>query len=101
MAHFTRGEKLFLAVAIAVAVAAGVFAWSNYSRAFPEAYLSFTVNRATSQPVAEGFLKGHAPKGEAALAGRRHAAIFRVDDEAKVYLERELGLEKLGELTRG
>jgi len=101
MGHFTRGEKLFLAAAVAVAVAAGVFAWSNYSRAFPEAYLSFTVNRATSQPVAETFLKGHAPKGEAALAGRRHAAIFRVDDEAKVYLERELGLEKLGELTRG
>jgi hypothetical protein len=100
MVHFTRGEKLFLAAAIAVAVVAGVFAWSNYTRAFPEAYLSFTVNRATSQPVAETFLAQHASKAAAALAGRKHAAIFRADDGAKVYLERELGLERLGALTR-
>ncbi len=100
MDRFTRGEKLTLAVALVVAVAAGVFAWTNFTRAFPEAHLSFTVNRATSEPVAETFLAEHAPAAAAALAGRSHAAIFRADDGAKVYLERELGLERLGELTR-
>ncbi|MDD5564701.1 MAG: type II CAAX endopeptidase family protein, partial [Thermoanaerobaculaceae bacterium] len=100
MDRFTRGERLTLAVALVVAVAAGVFAWTNFTRAFPEAHLSFTVNRATSEPVAEKFLAEHAPAAAAALAGRSHAAIFRADDGAKVYLERELGLERLGELTR-
>jgi hypothetical protein len=100
MSHFTRGEKLFLLGAVVLAVAAGVFAWANFTRAFPEASLTFTVNRATSQPVAEAFLRQNAPVAAAALTGRRHAAIFQVDDTAKVYLERELGLDTLGELTR-
>jgi membrane protease YdiL (CAAX protease family) len=100
MSHFTRGEKLFLLGAVVLAVAAGTFAWTNFKRAFPEAHLTFTVNRATSLPVAEAFLRQHAPAAAASLAGRRHAAIFQVDDRAKVYLERETGLETLGELTR-
>lgn len=100
MSHFTRGEKLFLLGAIVLAVAAGVFAWTNFKRAFPEAHLTFTVNRTSSEPVAEKFLRENAPAAAAAIAGRRHAAIFWVNDWAKVYLERELGLDTLGELTR-
>ncbi|HVN31507.1 MAG TPA: type II CAAX endopeptidase family protein, partial [Thermoanaerobaculaceae bacterium] len=100
MSHFTREEKLILIWAVVLAAAAGVFAWTNFKRAFPEAHLTFTVNRTSSKPVAEKFLRENAPAAAAALAGRRHAAIFQVDDRAKVYLEREVGLEKLGELTR-
>jgi membrane protease YdiL (CAAX protease family) len=100
MGHFTRGEKRFLLGAVVLAAVAGVFAWTNYSRAFPEAHLVFAVNRTSSEPVAETFLRQHAPEAAAALAGRMHAAIFQVDNTAKVYLERELGLAKLGELTR-
>jgi hypothetical protein len=100
MDRFTRGERLTLAVAVTVAAGAGIFAWTNFTRAFPEAHLSFTVNRATSEPVATAFLAEHAPAAAAALAGRRHAAIFRVDEGAKVYLEREVGLDRLGVLTR-
>ena len=101
MDRFTRGERLTLAVAMAVAAVAAVFAWMNFTRAFPEAHLSFTVNRSTSQPVAERFLREHAPVASVALADRRHAAIFEVEDGAKVYLERELGLERLGTLVEG
>ncbi len=101
MDRFTRGERLSIMTALVLAAVAGIFAWANFTRAFPEAHLSFTVNRGTSQPVAERFLQRHAPAAAKALPGRRHAAIFRVDDAAKVYLERELGLERLGELTRG
>ena len=71
MDRFTRGERLTLAVAIAVAAVAAVFAWTNFTRAFPEAHLSFAVNRSTSQPVAEAFLREHAPAASAALADRR------------------------------
>jgi membrane protease YdiL (CAAX protease family) len=97
---FTRNEKIILLVAAVVAAAAGVFAWANFTRAFPEAHLTFAVNRVSSQPVAERFLRERAPVAAAALSGRRHAAIFQVEDNAKIYLERELGLERFGELTR-
>ncbi len=100
MTTFTRNEKLILLVAAVAAAAAGVFAWTNFTRAFPEAHLTFAVNRVSSQPVAEQFLRQRAPRAAAALSGRRHAAIFQVEDDAKIYLERELGLERLGELTR-
>ncbi len=100
MSHFTRAEKTILVVALVLAAGAGVFAWTNFTRAFPEASLEFKVNRGTSQPMAEAFLREHAPAAAATLAQRRHAALFRVDDDAKVYLERELGLVKLGELIK-
>ena len=86
-------------MALAVAAVAGVFAWANFTRAFPEASLEFKVNRASSQPVAEAFLRSRS-NAAAARPYWRHAALFRVDDDAKVYLERELGLERLGQLTK-
>ena len=98
MESLTRNERMLLAAAVAIAVGAGVFAWMNFTRAFPEASLEFAVNRSSSLPVAERFLAEHAPRAASALTERRHAAIFRYDVDAKVYLERELGLERLGEM---
>jgi len=99
MDRLTRNDKVLLAAALAAAAVAAVFAWTNFARAFPEANLEFVVNRATSQPVAEAFLREHAAPASAAIAGRRHAAIFRYDTDAKLYLERELGLERLGAMV--
>jgi len=98
MERFSRGERLTILVAVVLAAAAGLFVWSNFTRAFPEARLAFAVDRAGSRAVAERFLRDHAPAAAGCL-DRRHAAIFRGDDEAKVYLEREVGLARLGELT--
>ncbi len=100
MEHFTRRELGVIGLFLVAAAGAGVFAWANFTRAFPEASLTFAVNRASSRPVAETFVRQHAPVAAAALAGRRHAAIFQVDGRAKLYLERELGLEPMAELVR-
>jgi len=100
MERFERRDIVLIGSFLAAAVVAGVFAWKNFTRAFPEASLTFTVNRATSRPVGESFLHRHAPAAAAAMVGRRHAAIFRVEGQAKLYLERELGLEGMGELIR-
>ena len=100
MERFTKGERAILAVFLVAAAAAGVFAWTNFAGAFPEASLDFRVNRSTSRPVAEAFLAAHAPKAAEALTARHHAAIFRVENDAKVYLEREVGLERMGELVK-
>lgn len=96
MEHLTRNERVLLIVAAVLAAIAGTFAWMNFTRAFPEANLQFSVNRSSSQPVAEAFVRSSAERAAPVLSGRRHAAIFGYDNDAKVYLERELGLEKLG-----
>lgn len=99
MERFTRRELTVIAVFVALAIAAGGFVWVNFSRAFPEAHLQFKVDRRSSEQVAERFLTNHAPPAAQFLKQAKHAAIFRVENSPKVYLERELGLAKLGELT--
>jgi membrane protease YdiL (CAAX protease family) len=78
----------------AVSLSVGV---KYFWRAFPEAAIEFRVNRADSLPLAQRFL---AERG-IHLEGYRHAAIFTYDDQAKVYLERTQGLERMNGLTRG
>jgi membrane protease YdiL (CAAX protease family) len=65
-----------------------------FYRAFPEASIEFQFTKDTSLPVAERFL---AAQG-ISTRDYRHASAFRYDDEAKVFLERELGLEKANAL---
>jgi len=65
-----------------------------FYRAFPEASIQFNVDKASSEPIALGFL---AAQG-ISLDGYRHAAAFLYDDETKVFLERQLGLKKANSL---
>ena len=66
------------------------FSVRNFYRAFPEASIDFKVSRADALNVAGKFL---ADQGYG-LAGYRQAAQFTYDEEAKTFLERELGLER-------
>ena len=86
-------------IGIVVAVAAGSLAIGvkYFWRAFPEAAIQFRVNRADSEPIGEKFLNERGTRRE----GYRHAAIFGFDDQAKVYLERSQGLERMNGLTQG
>ena len=74
-------------------VGAGV-AFKYFFRAFPEASVDFRVSRAAALEVARSFLtaQGHA------LGAYQSSIVFRVDDDAKTYLEREVGLEQANRL---
>ena len=63
-----------------------------FRRAFPEAAIEFRVNRSQARELGEKFLSR---RGKS-VAGSRFAGRFSVEEEPKVYLERELGLEKAG-----
>lgn len=67
-----------------------------FYRAFPEASIEFQVTRESSLPIAERFLAAQS----LSTGDCRHAAIFTYDDNAKVFLERELGLEKANDILR-
>jgi membrane protease YdiL (CAAX protease family) len=65
-------------------------AWRWFGRAFPEASIEFAVNRSESQDVAAEFLR----RVDLDPSAWRHAGVFGYDDDTKIFLERELGLER-------
>src|ERR1035437_4495599 len=66
------------------------FSVRNFYRAFPEASIDFKVSREDARVIAAKFLSDPGYR----LEGYRHAAQFTFDDQAKTFLEREVGLER-------
>ena len=90
MILFDRRDRAFIALCVLTILAGAAIFRVGFSRAFPEASIDFKVTR-------EEALRRGADALEArgfALDGTRALVIFDGDDEAKVYLERTLGLEK-------
>src|ERR1039458_422396 len=80
----------FLAICLLLLAASAWFSVRYFHHAFPEASIDFRVNRDDAGTGAARFLADHGYR----LAGYRHAARFSFDDNAKTFLERELGLEQ-------
>src|SRR6267378_2007111 len=64
------------------------------ARAVPEASVNFQISREEAQARAQKFVTG---LGENA-GGYESTIVFAVDDNAKVYLERQLGLQQANKL---
>src|SRR5262252_5763442 len=94
MERLDRRDLRFLGVCLAIIACGAVLTSALFRKAFPEAAIEFRVNRSQARVVAEKFL---AEQG-LSVAGARFAGEFDVDDTAKVYLERELGLERASAL---
>src|SRR5215472_13449524 len=95
--RLTRSDFRVIALVALVAAASLAVATKYFSRAFPEASITFKVNRDDSLPIAQQFLQARGFK----LNGYDHAAIFGYDDQVKLYLERTQGLENMNRLARG
>jgi membrane protease YdiL (CAAX protease family) len=89
-----RADLRFLAICLAVFALTTWFSVRYFYRAFPEASIDFRVNREQSLDLARRFLES---RGFVATS-YRHASRFQFDNEAKTFLERELGLEKANQL---
>lgn len=89
-----RGDqRLAVVCLLAVAIGAVVFL-KGFSRAFPEASIDFEVNREKAVETARAALVARGFD----VSGHRALVAFEVDDEAKVFLERTLGLSRANEL---
>ncbi|MGK2858998.1 MAG: lysostaphin resistance A-like protein [Thermoanaerobaculia bacterium] len=88
--RFGRSDLRFLIVCAALLAASVAFSVALFDRAFPEASIEFRVDQKSSRAVAETLLDelGYARDG------RMHAVRFQHDDDAKIFLERTLGLGK-------
>src|SRR5438045_1513729 len=75
-------------------VAGALFAYKYFFRAFPEASVNFQISREEALARAQKFVTG---LGEN-VSGYQSTIVFDVDDNGKVYLERELGLQQANRL---
>lgn len=91
---FGRSDVRFVALCLAVLVVGGGIGLWGFPRAFPEASIDFQVTREQAVAVAEKELIARGFD----VAGYRRLALFDHDDEAKVFLERTLGLAKANQV---
>src|SRR5690349_24847624 len=92
--RLSGSEKRVLLLWVALGIVGTIFAYKYFFRAFPEASVDFRVTRSEALQRAQGFVAG---LGEN-VNGYRSAIVFSVDDDAKTYLERELGLQQANQL---
>jgi len=92
--RLTSSDKRALLLWIVAGVIGALCAYRFYFRAFPEASVNFQVSREEALQRAQAFLTG---QGEN-LAGCKSAIIFDLNDDAKTYLEREVGLQQANQL---
>jgi membrane protease YdiL (CAAX protease family) len=94
--QLTRGDWLLIAACVAVA-AVSIFVVVNwFGAAFPEASIEFRYDRASSQQIADRVLAAQ----HIDTRGMKHSATFDSDDEARIFLERSLGLKKTNEILK-
>lgn len=89
MEKLNRKDVRFLIACLAVMVVGAAVTTILFKRAFPEASIEFRVNRTEAREAGEKFLRGLGRD----VTGSRFAGRFDLEEEPKVYLERELGLE--------
>ena len=88
-----KDYRLFVFCTIIAIVSLFVISRFFY-RAFPEASIDFRITRNQSKPIAEKYLSDLGFD----ITAFRHSAIFSYDEDAKTFLEKELGAEKANQL---
>ena len=92
--RLTSSEKRALLLWVAAGIVGLLFAHKYFFQAFPEAAVNFQVSREEALARARKFVTG---LGEN-LSGYKSSIIFDVDEDSKVYLERQLGLREANRL---
>src|SRR5438445_9082329 len=87
--RLTGSDKRTLLLWVVVGILGALFAYKYFFRAFPEASVNFQVSREEALTRAQKFVGS---LGEN-VSGYKSSIIFDVDEDAKVYLERQLGLQ--------
>jgi hypothetical protein len=88
--RFDRNDTKVLLIWILAGILGASVAYTFFFRAFPEASVEFKVSRADALNAA----KQYAAAQGAQLNGYDSSIVFEVDDSAKTYLEREVGLQQ-------
>jgi membrane protease YdiL (CAAX protease family) len=90
-----RDLRLVL-ISIVVIIAGAFYIRANYFAAFPEASIDLKLSKDAITARAGAFLKSQG----LATGGFRNLTLFDPDDDARLFLERELGLDEANRLMR-
>ena len=90
MQRLTRKDWLLIAICLAIAAICVAVVARYFDSAFPEASIDFKVDRNSSRPIAEKLLAAQ----RADVREMKHAVRFDADSQARIFLERTLGLER-------
>lgn len=91
-----RSDWTLIAICIAVAALSLFVVLNWFSAAFPEASIEFKYDRSASAAIASRLLA----EERIDVRGMKHAAVFDGDDNAKIFLERSLGLARANGVMR-
>ncbi|HVH72170.1 MAG TPA: hypothetical protein VNB49_13805, partial [Candidatus Dormibacteraeota bacterium] len=91
--RLSGSEKRALLLWVAAGILGLLFAYKYFFQAFPEASVNFEISRQEALARAQKFVTGL----DENVSDYKSSIIFEVDEDAKVYLERQLGL---GEANR-
>jgi membrane protease YdiL (CAAX protease family) len=94
--RLNRRDWLLIAACLVIAAASLFVVLNWFSAAFPEASIEFRYDRDSSQPVAARVLAAQ----HIDPRGMKHSATFDSDDEARIFLERSVGLKKANEILK-
>jgi len=93
--RLTRADLLIVVLAVVLGGLGVFIAMRGFDAAFPEASIEFKVSRPQIEQRARDFLER---RGFDLSSFPHQLVVFRYDDTAKTYLERELGLEQANRL---
>lgn len=89
-----RGDLRLVAVAVAIIALSAVYVRWNYTAAFPEASLNLKLSKAEITARAQEFLRAQSLRTD----GFRNLTLFDPDDDVRLFLEREVGLDEANRL---
>ena len=92
--RLTSADKRALVLWVIAGVFGALFAYKYYFQAFPEASINFQVSREEALKRARTFVAGMGRD----VSGYQSAIVFNVDDNAKTYLERVVGLKQANQM---
>ena len=96
MQRLTRRDWTLIAICLAIALACVAIVARSFEAAFPEASIEFEVDRNSSRPIAEKLLASQ----NVDVRAMKHAVRFDGDSQARIFLERTLGLERAQQVLR-
>ncbi|MFP5245079.1 MAG: hypothetical protein ACLGH0_00190, partial [Thermoanaerobaculia bacterium] len=88
--RLSSDDWLLISICIAVVLASIAIVVRYFDAAFPQSNIEFKVDRNSSEPIARKLLQQRGLD----VRGMKHAARFDGDDQARIFLERSLGLEE-------
>jgi membrane protease YdiL (CAAX protease family) len=94
--QLTRADWFLIAACAAIAAVSIFIVVNWFGAAFPEASIEFRYDRGSSEKLAGGVLAEQLID----TRGMKHSATFDSDDEARIFLERSLGLKKTNEILK-